>query len=120
MLPTPQAWITRQKAFDALFTGIGLLATCLGLVTLILLILGLAMDGLPRLSWQFLTSLPSRFAERAGILTAVVGTALVMLVTTWTAVPLGVGAAIYLEEYARKNWLTTYSSGHSVVGVICG
>src|SRR5688572_14266771 len=77
-----------------------------GLATLLALIVDLAMDGVPRLSWQFLTSFPSRFAAQAGILTAWVGTILVMLMTAATAVPLGIAAGIYLEEYARKTWLT--------------
>lgn len=101
-----RAWIARQKAFDAVFAGVGLLATWVAVVTLVILILGLALDGASRLNWQFLSSFPSRFPERAGILTAIVGSALVMLVTAVTAVPLGVAAAVYLEEYAAKNWMT--------------
>jgi phosphate transport system permease protein len=66
----------------------------------------LAWNGAPRLSWQFLASYPSRFAARAGILPAWVGTSLVMFVTVAAAVPLGVAAGVYLEEYAPKNWLT--------------
>jgi phosphate transport system permease protein len=63
-------------------------------------------NGLPHLSWDFFTSFPSRRAASAGILSAWVGTILVMLVTALVAVPLGVGAGIYLEEYAPKNLLT--------------
>jgi phosphate transport system permease protein len=55
---------------------------------------------------SFFTTMPSRRADQAGIQSAWVGTMLVMLVTICTAVPLGVGAGIYLEEYARKNWFT--------------
>jgi phosphate transport system permease protein len=98
--------IARQKALDACFAGLGLLALSLGLLTLLVLIAGLALDGLPRLTWQFFSAFPSRFPDRAGILAAMVGTVLVMLVTAVTAIPLGVAAALYLEEYARKNWLT--------------
>jgi phosphate transport system permease protein len=64
------------------------------------------IDGLPRLSWDFFTSFPSRRAGSAGILSAWVGTTLVMLVTAAAAVPLGIGAGIYLEEYAAKNIIT--------------
>ena len=56
--------------------------------------------------WQFVTSFPSRRASQAGILSAWVGTSLVMLVTAFVAVPLGVASGVYLEEYARKNWIT--------------
>ena len=73
---------------------------------LMALIVDLAVDGTGRLSWDFLTSFPSRRPERAGILSAWVGTTLVMLVTAFLAVPLGVGAGVYLEEYAPKNWIT--------------
>jgi phosphate transport system permease protein len=103
---THQARIARQKALDAGFAGLGVLALSLGLLTLLILIAGLALDGVPRLTWQFFSAFPSRFADRAGILAAMVGTTLVMLVTAATAIPLGVAAALYLEEYARKNWLT--------------
>ena len=98
--------IARRKSLDALFATIGLLAMLVGLVTLLALLAGLAKEGAGRLSWQFFTSYPSRFASQAGILSAWVGTTLVMLVTAATAVPLGVAAGVYLEEYASRNWLT--------------
>lgn len=75
-------------------------------MTLGALLADLLIDGLVRINWTFLTSFPSRFAARAGILSSWVGTLLIMIVTASTAVPLGVAAGIYLEEYARKNWLT--------------
>jgi phosphate transport system permease protein len=100
------ARITRNKTVDRLFVVFGLLATFVGLLTLAALMIDLAIDGAGRLDWQFFTSFPSRFASRAGILSAWVGTILVMIVTAFTAVPLGVAAGIYLEEYASKNWIT--------------
>jgi phosphate transport system permease protein len=66
----------------------------------------LFIDGFSRLGWHFFTHYPSRFPEKAGILSAWVGTILVMMVTAATAVPLGIGAGVYLEEYSKKNWLT--------------
>ncbi len=98
--------IAKHKALDGMFAVIGLLALMVGLVTLLALIIDLAMDGVPRLAWTFFTAFPSRFPEQAGILAAWVGTTLVMVVTAATAVPLGVAAGIYLEEYAPKNWTT--------------
>ena len=77
-----------------------------GLVVLLALLGQLVYDGIGRVSWEFLTSYPSRFASQAGILSAWIGTVLVMLLTALMAVPLGLGAAIYLEEYAPKNWMT--------------
>ncbi len=101
-----QGRIARNKTVDRLFVLFGVFATFVGLLTLAALLADLAIDGIGRLSWEFFTSFPSRFASRAGILSAWVGTILVMIVTAFTAVPLGVAAGIYLEEYAPKNWLT--------------
>ena len=98
--------IARRKRQDAAFNVVGIVCTLVGILTLGALLFDLLTDGLARLDWAFLTSFPSRFAARAGILSAWVGTLLIMLVTALTAVPLGVAAGIYLEEYARKNWLT--------------
>jgi phosphate transport system permease protein len=66
----------------------------------------MAIQGVPRLDLDFFTSFPSRKAANAGILSAWVGTVLVMLLTALAAVPLGVAAGVYLEEYAPKNWMT--------------
>lgn len=98
--------IAKRKRQDVVFNIVGIVCTLVGIVTLGALLADLLMDGLTRLNWTFLTSFPSRFAERAGILSSWVGTLLIMLVTAFTAVPLGVSAGIYLEEYARKNLLT--------------
>lgn len=100
------AIIRKRKRQDFVFNIIGILCTLVGIVTLGALLLDLIMDGAGRLDFSFLTSFPSRFAERAGILSSWVGTLLIMVVTAFAAVPLGVSAGIYLEEYARKNWLT--------------
>ena len=77
--------VARKKRFDGLFAIIGLLATLFGMITLAVLILDLATAGLSRLSPHFFTSFPSRFPAQAGILSAWVGTCLIMLVTaaTW-------------------------------------
>ncbi len=94
------------KFLDYIFAIVGLLSTLVGLVLLFTLFIDLFIDGAPRLSYKFMTSFPSRFPEEAGILSAWVGTFLVMLVTAFAAIPLGIAAGIYLEEYAKKNWLT--------------
>jgi phosphate transport system permease protein len=98
--------IAKRKRQDVLFNIVGIVCTLIGILTLGALLVDLLKDGLPRLNLEFLTSFPSRFAERAGILSAWVGTLLIMIVTAFTAVPLGIAAGVYLEEYARKNWLT--------------
>lgn len=100
-----RAIIVRHKIWDAIFAIVGLLSLLVGIVTLLALVIDLTIDGLPRLSWQFFTSFPGRRPEQAGILSAWVGTTLVMLITAITAVPVGIASGIYLEEYGRKNWL---------------
>ncbi|WP_449420011.1 phosphate ABC transporter permease PstA [Phormidium nigroviride] len=97
--------ISRAKLWDSIFAIVGLLSMLVGIITLLALTLDLAIDGVPRLSWQFFTSFPSRRAGEAGILSAWVGSTLVMFVTGLAAVPLGIASGIYLEEYARKNWI---------------
>lgn len=101
-----RANISWRKLLDAIFAIIGLLTILVAIITLLALIIRLALDGTPRLNWQFFTSFPGRDPEEAGILSAWVGTSLVMLVTLVAAVPLGVASGIYLEEYAPKNWLS--------------
>ena len=95
-----------RKQLDKVFVVVGLviLFGCLGILAILLF--DLLRDGAPRFGWEFLSSFPSRRAEHAGILSAAVGTALIMLVTALVALPVGVAAAIYLEEYAPKNWFT--------------
>ena len=101
-----RALIVRHRRWDVIFSIVGLFAMLGGVITLAALVAGLAIDGLPRVSWDFFTSFPSRHAAKAGILSAWVGTTLVMMITVLSAVPLGVAAGIYLEEYASKNWMT--------------
>ncbi len=98
--------IDQHRKWDLAFTVAGVLALMIAVVTFIVLFAHMLIDGAPRLSWDFFTSFPSRRPEMAGILSAWVGTTLVMIVTAASAVPLGIGAGVYLEEYASKNLLT--------------
>ncbi|MBX3639490.1 MAG: phosphate ABC transporter permease PstA [Nitrosomonas sp.] len=95
-----------HKRLDLLFMVAGIIALMIAILTFIALFAQMLIDGMPRLSWDFFTSFPSRRPESAGILSAWVGTTLVMIVTAATAVPLGIGAGVYLEEYAPKNLFT--------------
>ena len=99
-----RANVARRKRWDRSFL-FGLLATMVGVVVIAALLGKLAYDGIGRLSWDF-HELPSRRAGQAGILSAWVGTLLVMSVTAVVGIPLGVAAATYLEEYAPKNRIT--------------
>ena len=101
-----RAMIRRHKRNDMLFVLIGLLALMLALLTLLTLFVDLVMDGYPKFNIEFLTDFPSRRAAHAGLLSAWVGSLLVMLVTFISAVPMGVAAGLYLEEYAPKNWFS--------------
>jgi phosphate transport system permease protein len=90
-------WLFLVSAWFALLLTISILLAILG---------KLFADGLTRINWQFLTSFPSRRPEEAGIFSAWVGTLYVMFLTAAIALPLGIGAAIYLEEFASRNWFT--------------
>jgi phosphate transport system permease protein len=98
--------IARHKRWDAAFAVFGLLCLMIGVLTFVSLFTEMAVNGAARLDWDFFTNYPSRRASQAGILSAWVGSTLVMLVTAVVAVPLGVASAVYLEEYAPKNWVT--------------
>ena len=98
--------LARRKRLDEIFVLVGLIVMLMCLAVLAILFIDLVKDGAPRFGWDFFTNFASRHAERAGILAAWVGTSLIMLVTAVCAVPVGVAAAIYLEEYAPKNWFT--------------
>lgn len=91
---------------DRLLGLFGLLAMLLALAALAALLVDITRDGIGRLSWQFLTSYPSRRASQAGILPALVGSVYVIGITALIAVPLGVGAAVYLEEYGTRGRLS--------------
>lgn len=99
--------IARRRRQDVFFNVAGILCMLVGIVTLGALLIDLAADGLTRINWQFLSSYPSSDAARAGVLAGWVGSLLLMLVTVVVAVPLGIAAGVYLEEYAHKNWMTT-------------
>jgi len=101
-----RALIGQRKLRDYAFALLGLVFMIVAVLTMLGSFAVLLFDGWGRLTPEFFTNFPSRRAADAGILSAWVGTILVMIVTLVAAVPLGVGSAIYLEEYARKN-LTT-------------
>jgi phosphate transport system permease protein len=105
-LDAVRAMIKRHKLNDYIFSIIGLLALMLALLTLLTLFTDLVIDGHERFNLKFFTDFPSRRAANAGLLSAWVGSALVMFVTFIVAVPMGVAAGLYLEEYAPKNWFS--------------
>ena len=98
--------IAARKRWDTVFAAVGMVALMIGVLTFLTLFIEMAITGVPRLDLDFFTNFPSRRPAQAGILSAWVGSTLVMLTTAFFAVPLGVAAGIYLEEYARKSWVT--------------
>lgn len=98
--------LQRRKFADSTFVFWGLLATTVGLAVLASLVTGLFLRAHDKLSPQFFLSFPAPDAATAGILSAWVGSILVIVTTALIAIPLGVLAAIYLEEYAPKNPVT--------------
>ncbi len=100
--------LARRHVKARIFSGAIFLATCAAMIILSILLWRIAAQGLPWLNWQFLSSFPSRMAARAGILSALVGSACVIGITALIAVCLGVGAAIYLEEMSPKTKLNQF------------
>ena len=100
-----QKVIGAQKRNEVIFKVIAWIAMAIAMTTLGLLLFDAISDGLKRLDWQFLTSFPSRKPEKAGIYAALAGSIFVVSLTILIAIPLGVAAAVYLEEYAKKNRL---------------
>lgn len=100
--------VQKQKRGERIFKIAALAAVLISLGTLAALVVDALIDGLPRLDWKFITSFPSRKPLEAGILAALAGSLYAIILTALVAVPIGVGAAIYLEEYARKNWFSRF------------
>jgi phosphate transport system permease protein len=92
-----------NKIKDNAFKYFGIFCTFFGIVVLGYFLVNIIIEGVGRINWQFITSLPSRIPGKAGILPALVGTLWILLLTAFIAIPVGVGAGVYLEEYAKKN-----------------
>jgi phosphate transport system permease protein len=95
--------VSKRHLFDLLFKICTIGATYIGLIVLAVLLINIFTDGLPRLNWNFITSFPSRKPDQAGILSPLMGTIWLLITTTVIAFPIGVGAGIFLEEYAIDN-----------------
>ncbi len=104
-LASIRADISRRKLINGAFAILGLLVILIATLILLALIAQMFIQGVPRLTPQFFFSFPSRKPDEAGILSAWVGSALVMFVTAVVAIPVGIAAGIYLEEYSRKDWI---------------
>ncbi|MEK7306704.1 MAG: phosphate ABC transporter permease PstA [Nitrospirota bacterium] len=99
--------LKKQVIGERIFLSLSFLALIVVLLSLVVLIIDVIADGHSRLSLQFLLGFPSRKPEEAGILVPLVGSIYMIILTGIFALPLGVGAAIYLEAYAPKNWFSS-------------
>ncbi len=95
-----------RKIKNRLYHVLFLSSTGFGVLALLVLVIDILVKGLPHLDWQFLTNFPSGRAERAGIKAGLWGSIWMIALTAPIALVLGVSTALYLEEYAKKNWLT--------------
>ena len=98
--------IQKNRLKDQLFKIWGIGCTLIGLVILFFFIGDILIDGIQRIDWDFITNLPSRKAEKSGIYTALMGSIWILILTTLIALPIGVAAGIYLEEYSKKGILS--------------
>ena len=92
---------------DNAFKYFGIACTVFGLAMLALFLGNIVIEGAARIDWDFITNFPSRNPDKAGILPALVGTLWIMGLTAIIAIPLGISAGIYLEEYGKKSKLAT-------------
>lgn len=100
--------IRTNRLIDTGFKYVGIACTFFGIVVLLIFLGDIVIKGITRIDWDFLTNLPSRRAERAGILTAWTGTAWILGLTAIISIPLGISAGIYLQEYGTKNRMASF------------
>lgn len=96
--------LSKRYTVDNIFQFLTWLSVGMAILVLIVLIASVLVDGADRLSWQFLTNFPSRKPEIAGIKSALIGSLWLLAITAIIAFPIGVGAGIFLEEFAPDNW----------------
>jgi len=106
------ARLKRRKAVASIFGGLCFLVKLLALVALTWLLWGIFKEGWSGVSWAFLQSFPSRFAAKAGIKSALYGSVWVLTFCMLCAVPIGVGAAIFLQEYSERNRFARFAQAN--------
>ena len=100
--------IKYRKMKNSIFHGVIFCVTLIGIVVLAVLLIDIVIRGIPYLSKHFFTNFPSRFPNKAGILPGIMGSVWIIALTIVFAVPIGLGTAEYLEEYAKNNWVTKF------------
>ena len=103
--PSAQAGsnLKKRRRIEKVFELVCLGAAVIGVLLLVVLLFGVARDGISRVSWDFINSFPSRRANSAGIKAALFGTLWIIGLTTLIAVPIGIASAVYLEELSKPN-----------------
>lgn len=96
--------VVRRHRTGIFMSALFFCATLLSLTVLLALLVDVAVKGIPWLDWTFLTNYPSRLPARAGILSAIVGSLWMIVLTAVISVPVGIASAVFLEEYAPRNW----------------
>ncbi len=96
--------LRQRYTLDKVFSTLALLAVIFSLAVLLILLVDVAIDGIPELDWNFLTSFPSRKPDDAGLISALVGTIWVMVLVALFTFPIGVGAGIFLEEFISDSF----------------
>ena len=96
--------LKKRYFWDRVFQIASWAAVAIGLIVLVTLLVDVFLDGLPRLDWTLLSEFPSRKPQQAGLKSALVGTIWLMVLTAAISFPLGVGAGIFLEEFAVDTW----------------
>lgn len=100
--------IKYRKMKNSIFHGVIFCVTLIGIVVLVILLADIIRRGVPFLTKQFFTNFPSRFPKKAGILPGIYGSVYIIVLTILFAVPIGLGTAVYLEEYAKNNRFTKF------------
>jgi len=107
-LPEEMRTTKKAKKENHFFTALCFLATWSSVVVLIVLLAAVVIQSWGWFDWQFVTSFDSYRPKKAGIFAGIMGTFWIILFTAMMTIPIGIGAAIYLEEYSRDNWLTQF------------
>jgi phosphate transport system permease protein len=98
----------RAKLIDTVFKYSALIFTIFALGILVVLLVDIFSKGMARINWGFFQNLPSRHAEKSGIMTALAGMMSLLFFTVIIALPIGILAGIYLQEYGKKNPLAKF------------
>lgn len=102
------ATLLRRKKTASIFKMLCFVVTFVCVLVLLLLLFHITHEGFAWVDWQFLTSFPSRHAEEAGVKSALWGSVWMMTLTALVAVPVGIATAVYLEEFAPKNFFSSF------------